>query len=163
LIAYPTDSCYALGCHLDDTQALERLRRIRGFGSKHHLTLMCRDLSEIAEYAIVDDARFRLLKAAIPSRYTFTLPPPPHIPPPAPRPPPRPVGWHARPRHAARRARPGPRCRARFAPRPERAAALGDAHPGRRSAPAVRRGRNSCARGEAHRPGDRRRSVRHRA
>jgi tRNA threonylcarbamoyl adenosine modification protein (Sua5/YciO/YrdC/YwlC family) len=74
LIAYPTDSCYALGCHLDDAQALERLRRIRGFGSKHHLTLMCRDLSEIAEYAIVDDARFRLLKAAIPGSYTFILP-----------------------------------------------------------------------------------------
>ena len=74
LIAYPTDSCYALGCHLDDAQALERLRRIRGFGSKHHLTLMCRDLSEIAEYAMVDDARYRLLKAAIPGSYTFILP-----------------------------------------------------------------------------------------
>ena len=74
LIAYPTDSCYALGCHLDDAQALERLRRVRGFGSKHHLTLMCRDLSEIAEYAMVDDARYRLLKAAIPGSYTFILP-----------------------------------------------------------------------------------------
>jgi len=74
LVAYPTDSCYALGCHLDDAQALERLRRIRGFGSKHHLTLMCRDLSEIAEYAMVDDARYRLLKAAIPGSYTFILP-----------------------------------------------------------------------------------------
>jgi len=74
LVAYPTDSCYALGYHLDDAQALERLRRIRGFGSKHHLTLMCRDLSEIAEYAMVDDARYRLLKAAIPGSYTFILP-----------------------------------------------------------------------------------------
>ena len=74
LVAYPTDSCYALGCHLDDAQALERLRRVRGFGSKHHLTLMCRDLSEIAEYAMVDDARYRLLKAAIPGSYTFILP-----------------------------------------------------------------------------------------
>ena len=73
LIAYPTDSCYALGCHLDDAQALERLRRIRGIDAKHHLTLMCRDLSEIATYAIVDDARFRLLKAAIPGSYTFIL------------------------------------------------------------------------------------------
>src|ERR1700704_3907813 len=73
VIAYPTDSCYALGCHLDDAQALERLRRIRGFGPKHPLTLMCRDLSEIATYAIVDDARFRLLKAAIPGSYTFIL------------------------------------------------------------------------------------------
>jgi tRNA threonylcarbamoyl adenosine modification protein (Sua5/YciO/YrdC/YwlC family) len=74
LIAYPTDSCYALGCHLDDAQALERLRRIRGFGPKHHLTLMCRDLSEMAAYAMIDDARFRLLKAAIPGSYTFILP-----------------------------------------------------------------------------------------
>ena len=73
LVAYPTDSCYALGCRLDDAQALERLRRIRGIDAKHHLTLMCRDLSEIATYAIVDDARFRLLKAAIPGSYTFIL------------------------------------------------------------------------------------------
>jgi tRNA threonylcarbamoyl adenosine modification protein (Sua5/YciO/YrdC/YwlC family) len=73
LIAYPTDSCYALGCHLDDAQALERLRRIRGIDAKHHLTLMCRDLSEIATYAIVDDARFRLLKAALHGSYTFIL------------------------------------------------------------------------------------------
>jgi tRNA threonylcarbamoyl adenosine modification protein (Sua5/YciO/YrdC/YwlC family) len=73
LIAYPTDSCYALGCHLDDAQALERLRRIRGLDAKHHLTLMCRDLSEIATYAIVDDARFRLLKAALHGSYTFIL------------------------------------------------------------------------------------------
>jgi len=73
VIAYPTDSCYALGCHLDDAQALERLRQIRGIDAKHHLTLMCRDLSEIATYAIVDDARFRLLKAAIPGSYTFIL------------------------------------------------------------------------------------------
>jgi tRNA threonylcarbamoyl adenosine modification protein (Sua5/YciO/YrdC/YwlC family) len=74
LIAYPTDSCYALGCHLDDAPALERLRRIRGFGPKHHLTLMCRDLAEISAYAIVDDARFKLLRAAIPGSYTFILP-----------------------------------------------------------------------------------------
>ena len=73
LIAYPTDSCYALGCHLDDAQALGRLRRLRGFGPKHHLTLICRDLSEIAAYAVVDDARYRLLKAAIPGSYTFIL------------------------------------------------------------------------------------------
>ena len=74
LIAYPTDSCYALGCHLDDAAALERMRRLRGFGPKHHLTLMCRDLSEIAGYAIVDDARYKLLRAAIPGSYTFILP-----------------------------------------------------------------------------------------
>ena len=73
VIAYPTDSCYALGCHIDDAKALERLRRIRGIDEKHHLTLMCRDLSEIAKYAMVDDAQFKLLKAATPGSYTFFL------------------------------------------------------------------------------------------
>jgi tRNA threonylcarbamoyl adenosine modification protein (Sua5/YciO/YrdC/YwlC family) len=73
LIAYPTDSCYALGCHLDDAKALERLRRVRGLGERHHLTLMCRDLSEIAKYAIVDDTHYKLLKSAIPGSYTFIL------------------------------------------------------------------------------------------
>lgn len=74
LIAYPTDSCYALGCHLAAGAALERLRRIRGIDERHHLTLMCRDLSEIADYALVDDARFRLLKRVTPGSYTFILP-----------------------------------------------------------------------------------------
>jgi tRNA threonylcarbamoyl adenosine modification protein (Sua5/YciO/YrdC/YwlC family) len=74
LIAYPTDSCYALGCQLGDAAALERLRRIRGIDERHHLTLMCRDLSEIAKYAIVDDARVRLLKGVTPGSYTFILP-----------------------------------------------------------------------------------------
>ena len=74
LIAYPTDSCYALGCELGATEALVRLRRIRGIDERHHLTLMCRDLSEIAAYAIVDDARFRLLKGVTPGSYTFILP-----------------------------------------------------------------------------------------
>ena len=73
LIAYPTDSCYALGCRLGDAKALERLRRVRGMDEKHHLTLMCRDLSEIAAYAIVDNVRYRLLKAATPGSYTFIL------------------------------------------------------------------------------------------
>ncbi|HEV7478103.1 MAG TPA: L-threonylcarbamoyladenylate synthase [Burkholderiales bacterium] len=73
LIAYPTDSCYALGCHLGDARAVERLRRVRHMDARHHLTLMCRDLSEIAAYAIVDDARFRLLKRATPGSYTFIL------------------------------------------------------------------------------------------
>ncbi len=73
LIAYPTDSCYALGCHLDDARSLERLRRVRGLGERHHLTLMCRDLSEIARYAIVDDTHFRAMKSAIPGSYTFIL------------------------------------------------------------------------------------------
>jgi tRNA threonylcarbamoyl adenosine modification protein (Sua5/YciO/YrdC/YwlC family) len=73
LIAYPTDSCYALGCQLDNARALERLRSIRGIDERHYLTLMCRDLAEISAYAIVDDARFRLLKRATPGSYTFIL------------------------------------------------------------------------------------------
>jgi tRNA threonylcarbamoyl adenosine modification protein (Sua5/YciO/YrdC/YwlC family) len=73
LIAYPTDSCYALGCQLGNAQALERLRSIRGIDGRHHLTLMCRDLSEIARYAIVDDLRFKLLKRVTPGSYTFIL------------------------------------------------------------------------------------------
>ena len=73
LIAYPTDSCYALGCQLDAARALERLRRLRGIDERHHLTLMCRDLSEMARYAIVDDAQFKLLKSVTPGSYTFIL------------------------------------------------------------------------------------------
>src|SRR6185369_17542644 len=73
LIAYPTDSCYALGCHIGDKGAMDRLRRVRHMDEKHHLTLMCRDLSEIAAYAIVDNAQYRLLKAATPGSYTFIL------------------------------------------------------------------------------------------
>jgi tRNA threonylcarbamoyl adenosine modification protein (Sua5/YciO/YrdC/YwlC family) len=73
LIAYPTDSCYALGCQIGNAHALERLRALRGIDERHHLTLMCRDLSEIAHYAIVDDARFMLLKRATPGSYTFIL------------------------------------------------------------------------------------------
>lgn len=73
LIAYPTDSCYALGCRLGDAKALGRLRRLRGMDEKHHLTLLCRDLSEIAAYAIVDNVQYRLLKAATPGAYTFIL------------------------------------------------------------------------------------------
>lgn len=73
LIAYPTDSCYALGCRIGDAKALGRLRRVRGIDEKHHLTLMCRDLSEIATYAIVDNVQYRLLKAATPGAYTFIL------------------------------------------------------------------------------------------
>jgi len=73
LIAYPTDSCYALGCHLGDARAVERLRRVRNMDARHNLTLMCRDLSEIAAYAIVDDAQFGLLKRTTPGSYTFIL------------------------------------------------------------------------------------------
>ncbi|HEY8027139.1 MAG TPA: L-threonylcarbamoyladenylate synthase [Burkholderiaceae bacterium] len=73
IVALPTDSCFALVCHLDDKQAVERLRRIRGVDDKHHLTLLCRDLSEIALYARVDNRQYRLLKAATPGPFTFIL------------------------------------------------------------------------------------------
>jgi tRNA threonylcarbamoyl adenosine modification protein (Sua5/YciO/YrdC/YwlC family) len=73
LIAYPTDSCYALGCLPASAKAIERLRRIRGVDERHHLTLMCRDLAEVANHAIVDDARFRILKRVTPGSYTFIL------------------------------------------------------------------------------------------
>jgi tRNA threonylcarbamoyl adenosine modification protein (Sua5/YciO/YrdC/YwlC family) len=73
LIAYPTDSCYALGCHVGDKDALERVRRIRQADKNHHFTLVCRDLSEIAKYARVETWQFRLLKAYTPGPYTFLL------------------------------------------------------------------------------------------
>jgi len=73
VIAYPTDSCYALGCHLDDREAVERIRRIRGVDEKHFMTLMCRDLSELARYARVSNVQFRLLKNNTPGSYTFIL------------------------------------------------------------------------------------------
>ncbi|GGC17554.1 threonylcarbamoyl-AMP synthase [Oxalicibacterium flavum] len=73
IVALPTDSCYALVCHLDDKDAVTRLRRIRNVDDKHHLTLLCRDLSEIANYARVDNQQYRMLKAATPGPYTFIL------------------------------------------------------------------------------------------
>ena len=73
VIAYPTDSCYAIGCHIGDKDAMQRLRRIREIDDKHHLTLMCRDLSEIATYAQVDNVQYRLLKKLTPGSYTFIL------------------------------------------------------------------------------------------
>lgn len=73
IVALPTDSCYALVCHLDDKDAVTRLRRIRNVDEKHHLTLLCRDLSEIAQYAKVDNQQYRMLKAATPGPYTFIL------------------------------------------------------------------------------------------
>ena len=71
--AIPTDSSYALVCHLDDKAAAEQLRRIRGVDHHHHLTLLCRDLSELASYARVDNRQYRLLKAATPGPFTFIL------------------------------------------------------------------------------------------
>lgn len=73
IVVYPTDSCYALGCHLDDKDAVTRIRQIRQLDEHHHLTLMCRDLSEISRYARVDNSKFRLLKANTPGSYTFIL------------------------------------------------------------------------------------------
>ena len=73
IVVYPTDSCYALGCHLDDKDAVTRIRQIRQLDEQHHLTLMCRDLSEISRYARVDNSKFRLLKANTPGSYTFIL------------------------------------------------------------------------------------------
>lgn len=73
VLAVPTDSSYALVCHLDDKAAIDRLRSIRGVDEKHHLTLLCRDLSELANYARVDNRQYRLLKAATPGPYTFIL------------------------------------------------------------------------------------------
>jgi tRNA threonylcarbamoyl adenosine modification protein (Sua5/YciO/YrdC/YwlC family) len=71
--AIPTDSSYALVCHLDDKAAAEQLRRLRGVDDKHHLTLLCRDLSELAAYARVDNQQYRLLKLGTPGPYTFIL------------------------------------------------------------------------------------------
>jgi tRNA threonylcarbamoyl adenosine modification protein (Sua5/YciO/YrdC/YwlC family) len=71
--AVPTDSSYALVCHLDDKAAAERLRRIRQVDDKHHLTLLCRDLSELANYARVDNRQYRLMKLGTPGPFTFIL------------------------------------------------------------------------------------------
>jgi tRNA threonylcarbamoyl adenosine modification protein (Sua5/YciO/YrdC/YwlC family) len=73
LIVYPTDSSYALGCHVGDKRGMERIRRIRGLDSSHNFTLVCRDLSEIAAYARVDNSCYRLLKSLTPGAYTFIL------------------------------------------------------------------------------------------
>src|SRR3990167_7892921 len=73
ILAVPTDSSYALVCHLDDKDAVDLMRRIRQVDDKHHLTLLCRDLSELANYARVDNRQFRLLKLGTPGPYTYIL------------------------------------------------------------------------------------------
>lgn len=73
VLAVPTDSSYALVCHLDDKAAVDRVRRIRGIDDKHHLTLLCRDLGELANYARVDNRQYRLLKSVTPGPYVFIL------------------------------------------------------------------------------------------
>lgn len=73
VLAVPTDSSYALVCHMDDKTAADHLRKVRGVDDKHHLTLLCRDLSELANYAKVDNAQFRMLKQGTPGAFTFIL------------------------------------------------------------------------------------------
>ena len=73
VVVYPTDSCYALGCALGDKAAMERILAIRQIDLKHHLTLVCHDLSQLGQYAKVDNSQFRLLKAVTPGSYTFIL------------------------------------------------------------------------------------------
>jgi tRNA threonylcarbamoyl adenosine modification protein (Sua5/YciO/YrdC/YwlC family) len=74
LIVYPTDSCYALGCHIGDKEAMQRIRRIRQANNDHNFTLVCRDLSELGTYARVDNWAYRMLRALTPGPYTFILP-----------------------------------------------------------------------------------------
>jgi len=74
VIVYPTDSCYALGCHIGDKKALETLRRIRQVDDKHFFTLMCRNMAEMSSYAMIDNVAHRLIKALTPGPYTFILP-----------------------------------------------------------------------------------------
>ena len=73
LIVYPTDSSYALGCHIGDKSAMERIQRLRRLDNKHHFTLVCSDLSEIGVYAKVDNSSYRLMKTLTPGSYTFLL------------------------------------------------------------------------------------------
>lgn len=73
VIVYPTDSCYALGCHVGDKAAMERIQRIRETDKHHHFTLVCRDLSEIAKYARVNNSQYRFLRSLTPGPYTFLL------------------------------------------------------------------------------------------
>jgi tRNA threonylcarbamoyl adenosine modification protein (Sua5/YciO/YrdC/YwlC family) len=73
VIVYPTDSCYALGCHIGDKNALERIREIRQTDRNHHFTLVCRDLAEVGKYALVENWQYRLLRAHTPGPYTFLL------------------------------------------------------------------------------------------
>jgi tRNA threonylcarbamoyl adenosine modification protein (Sua5/YciO/YrdC/YwlC family) len=73
VVAYPTDSCYALGCHIGDKAAMERIRKIRDVDERHHFTLVCRDLSEVGQFAKVDNLQFRLIRANTPGSYTFIL------------------------------------------------------------------------------------------
>jgi tRNA threonylcarbamoyl adenosine modification protein (Sua5/YciO/YrdC/YwlC family) len=74
LIAYPTDSCYALGCSLDSPTGAERIRRLRSLDDRHHFTLVCADFAQLGQFVQLDNAAFRAIKAATPGPYTFILP-----------------------------------------------------------------------------------------
>src|SRR5437763_4033548 len=74
VIAYPTDSCYALGCQLGNKDGIARIRAIRGLDDRHHLTLVCQDFAQLGQFVHVDNAVFRAIKAATPGSYTFILP-----------------------------------------------------------------------------------------
>ena len=74
VIAYPTDSCYALGCQLGNTEGFARIRSIRGLDDKHHLTLMCQDFAQLGQFVVIPNSIFRAIKAATPGSYTFILP-----------------------------------------------------------------------------------------
>jgi tRNA threonylcarbamoyl adenosine modification protein (Sua5/YciO/YrdC/YwlC family) len=74
LIAYPTDSCYALGCQLGNRDGIERIRTIRDLDDKHHFTLVCRDFAQLGQFVVVSNAVYRLVRAATPGSYTFILP-----------------------------------------------------------------------------------------
>src|ERR1041384_4012466 len=74
LIAYPTDSCYALGCQLGNKEGLDRIRQIRHLDDRHHFTLMCKDFAQLGQFVHVDNTVFRAIKAATPGSYTFILP-----------------------------------------------------------------------------------------
>src|SRR6185369_10403765 len=74
VIAYPTDSCYALGCQLGNRDGMARIRAIRGLDDRHHFTLVCQDFAQLGQFVIVDNAVFRAIKAATPGSYTFILP-----------------------------------------------------------------------------------------
>ena len=80
VIVYPTDSTYALGCHIGDKTALDRIRRIRQLGDRHNFTLVCSDLSSLASYALVHNSAYRILKAYTPAPYTFILKATPEVP-----------------------------------------------------------------------------------
>jgi len=74
LIAYPTDSCFALGCRMGNKDGLDRIREIRHLGDRHHFTLMCRDFAQLGQFVQINNASFRLVKASTPGPYTFILP-----------------------------------------------------------------------------------------